>query len=121
MRTGAVGAMAVVGLLAIGVSAGYAQRIFAGFYGTTPPRLPNGNSFQGAFNFCRVMFTSNRREKRGWDTDYPGADINFSVRLSELTRTRITRQSHHRGQPEHVVVRLTDQTLFQCPFVLMED
>ena len=41
-------------------------------------------SFTGAFNFCRIMFASNRREKRGWDTDYPGADINFSIRLAEL-------------------------------------
>jgi len=66
------------------------------------------------------MFTSNRREKRGWDTDYPGADINFSVRLAELTRTRVTKGSHG-TDPEHVVVRLTDEALFQCPFVLMED
>src|SRR5215218_3565901 len=120
MRTGAVGAMAVVGLLAIGVSAGYAQRIFAGFYGTTPARFPNGNTFQGSFTFCRVMFSSNRREKRGWDTDYPGADINFSIRLAELTRTRVTKQATG-TDPEYVVVRLTDPELFQCPFVLMED
>src|SRR6188472_2256528 len=121
MRRGAVGAMAVVGLLAIGVGAGYAQRIFAGFYGTTPPRFPNANSFQGTFTFCRVMFSSNRREKRGWDTDYPGADINFSIRLSELTKTRVTRQADEGGDPEYVVVRLTDPALFQCPFVLFED
>src|SRR5215216_1076347 len=107
----------IVGLIVAAAAIGYAQEIFSGYYGYTPPRFASADTFQGAFNFCRVMFTSNRREKRGWDTDYPGADINFSVRLSELTRTRITRQSHHRGQPEHVVVRLTDQTLFQCPFV----
>src|SRR5215216_3086427 len=111
----------IVGLIVAAAAIGYAQQIVSGYYGYTPPRWPTANTFKGAFNMCRVMFTSNRREKRGWDTDYPGADINFSVRLSELTRTRITRQSHHRGQPEHVVVRLTDQTLFQCPFVLMED
>jgi hypothetical protein len=59
------------------------------------------------------MFQSNRREKRGWDTDYPGADINFSVRLAELTRSggddarrgRRTRRSSS---------RLTDDALFQC-------
>src|SRR6188472_979090 len=120
MRRGAVGAMAVVGLLAIGVGAGYAQRIFAGFYGTTPPRFPNDRSFQGTFTFCRVMFSSNRREKRGWDTDYPGADINFSIRLSELTKTRVARQVTG-TDPEYVTVRLTDPALFRCPFALMED
>jgi hypothetical protein len=81
--------------------------------------MPDANSFTGGFNFCRLMFTSNRREKRGWDTDYPGADINFSIRLSELTKTRVTRQPG--GDPEYVVVRATDAALFQCPFVLVED
>jgi hypothetical protein len=107
-------------VLACAAGIGYAQQIFAGYYGYTPPRFPTANSFKGAFNFCRVMFSSNRREKRGWDTDYPGADINFSIRISELTKTRVTMQ-HAGGDPDHVVVRLTDQALFQCPFVLMED
>src|SRR5919107_256774 len=120
MRTRTVAALALSGVLGIGIGAGYAQRIFAGFYGTTPPRFPNEHSFQGSFTFCRVMFSSNRREKRGWDTDYPGADINFSIRLGELTRTRVTKQVTG-TDPEYVVVRLTDAHLFQCPFVLMED
>jgi hypothetical protein len=115
-----VGALAVMAILVIGVTSGYAQRIFAGFYGTTAPRFPNKDSFQGTFTFCRAMFNSNRREKRGWDTDYPGADINFSIRLSELTKTRVARQAVG-TDPEYVVVRLTDAALFQCPFVLMED
>jgi hypothetical protein len=100
----------VVAVLGLGIGTGYAQRIFAGFYGTTPPRRPTANSFQGSFTFCRVMFSSNRREKRGWDTDYPGADINFSIRLSELTRTRVARQTTG-TDPEYVVVRLTDPEL----------
>lgn len=110
----------LIGILAVGVSIGHAQRIFGGFYGTTPPRFPTAASFKGGFNFCRVMFSSNRREKRGWDTDYPGAEINFSIRLSELTKTHVTRQPAS-TESEHVVVRLTDAALFQCPFVLMED
>jgi len=109
-----------IALVVIGAGASYAQ-IFRGYYGSTPARWPTANSFKGAFNHCRIMFTSNRREKRGWDTDYPGADINFSVRLSELTRTRVTRQTTGNKDPEYVVVRLTDQNLFQCPYALMED
>ena len=111
---------ALVAALAVTAGIGYGQQIFSGYYGSTPPRFPAPTSFRGAFNFCRVMFTSNRREKRGWDTDYPGADINFSIRLSELTRTRVTLQDKG-GDPDHVVVRLTDEALFQCPFVLLED
>ena len=120
MRRWLVCAVVMAGVLAIGVGTGYAQRIFAGFYGTTPPRFPTDTSFQGSFTFCRVMFSSNRREKRGWDTDYPGADINFSIRLSELTRTRVAHQTGS-TDPEYVVVRLIDPALFQCPYVLMED
>jgi hypothetical protein len=102
------------------VAVTYAQQIWRGGYGYTPPRFPTKDSFQGTFNFCRLMFTSNRREKRGWDTDYPGADINFSVRIAELTKTRVAMPPAG-GDPEHVVVRLTDDWLFQCPWLLMED
>ena len=86
-----------------------------------PPRFPVEHSFDGAFNFCRGMYTSVRREPRGqgWWTDYPDADINFSIRLAELTKTRVSRMPG--GEPNHLVVRLTDDALFQCPFLLMED
>jgi hypothetical protein len=69
------------------------------------------------------MFESNRREKRGWSTDYPGADLNFSTRLQELTRAPVTmRPDADEGElPDAVVVRLTDDTLFKCPYILMED
>ncbi len=110
----------VVGVLAAGAGTGYAQRIFAGFYGRTPPRFATADSFQGGFTFCRAMFTSDRREKRGWETDYPGADINFSIRLGELTKTRVARQAKS-TDPEHVVVRLTDPELFKCPYLLFQD
>jgi hypothetical protein len=55
----------------------------------------------------------------GWWTDYPDADINFSIRLSELTKTHISKQSN--GEPNHLVVRLTDDALFNCPWLEMED
>jgi hypothetical protein len=116
-------AAAVTVLLGVGVGIGLAQQIWAGGYGTTPPRFPTSSSFTGSFNFCRVMFASNRREKRGWDTDYPGADLNFSVRLSELTKAdvKMTHESGEDQTPDAVVVRLTDAALFECPFTLMED
>jgi hypothetical protein len=77
--------------------------------------------FDGRFNFCRLMYTSVVREEggMGWGTDYPGADQNLSIRLSELTKTAINKQPD--GQPTHVVVRATDPLLFQCPWVQMSD
>ena len=68
------------------------------------------------------MFTSNRREKQGWGTDYPGADINFSIRIAELTKIRVRMVSNGEApEPDAVVVRLTDDALFRCPFTFMED
>lgn len=87
----------------------------------TPPKFATADSFDGAFNFCRLMYDSVRREEggAGWSTDYPDADRNFSIRLSELTKTRVSRVPG--GEPNHLVIRPTDEALFQCPFVQMSD
>ena len=113
----------IIGALGAAATATYAQRIWGGFYGRTPPKFPTATTFDGNFHFCRVLFESDRREKQGWGTDYPGADINLSVRLSELTKVRVTmtRDGGEDDVPDTVVVRLTDAALFQCPFTLMED
>jgi len=119
-----VATAAVTGaLIMLCAAGGLAQRIWYGGYGYTPPRFQTAQSFKGSFNFCRAMFESNRREKRGWSTDYPGADLNFSTRLAELTRASVTmRHDAEEGEaPDAVVVRLTDDALFKCPFLLMED
>jgi hypothetical protein len=112
-----------IGVVLAGVLVCYAQQIWSGGYGYTPPRFPTATSFTGSFNFCRLMFNSNRREKSGWSTDYPGADLNFSTRLAELTKTdvKMGRGNGEDEAPDAVVVRPTDAALFQCPFILMED
>ena len=77
-------------------------------------------SFDGAFNFCRIIFSqSNDGDGGNWSVDYPRADVNLSIRLSELTRTRISRDSS--GEPNHVLLRLTDDLMFQCPFIMMTE
>ena len=68
------------------------------------------------------MYPSDTASKaaQGWRTDYPGADINFSVRFAELTKTAVSIDGE--GDPEHFVVRSSgDDNLFHCPFVHMED
>jgi Domain of unknown function (DUF4159) len=83
-------------------------------------RTPAADTFDGAFNFCRVMFQSSRGgDGGGWGVDYPRADVNLSIRLAELTRTRISLQPS--GEPNHVVLTLTDPELFQCPFIMMTE
>lgn len=115
----------LVTLVLASMAATAAAQIWVGGYGgRTRPRYPTATTFQGGFNFCRVMFMSDRREKQGWGTDYPGADINFPIRVSELTKITVTRQhddGEGGGDPESVVVRLTDEALFKCPFIFMQD
>ena len=88
------------------------------------PRVPApsaiGASNPAAFRFCRIRFrTSPAGDGNGWYVDYPRADVNLSLRLSQLTRTPIDQTGE--GDPVHVVVTLTDAELFQCPFVMMTE
>jgi hypothetical protein len=71
--------------------------------------------------YCRAYYRSvlNTGSGSGWDTDYPAADNNFSVRLAELTRVPV--KFGPERQPHHVVVALADPLLFRCPIVFIED
>lgn len=81
---------------------------------------PTESSFDGQFNFCRIAFQSGRfRRGSGWSVDYPRADVNLSIRLSELTRTRVSFDAAN--EPRHFVLQLTDPLLYRCPFVMMTE
>ena len=86
-----------------------------------PVRVPPLNFEDGGFTACKLMYTSSRREAGGigWSTDYPYAAINLMRRLSELTKTRVSRDPQH--EVNYWVVRLTDPTLFDCPVLLGTD
>jgi hypothetical protein len=116
-------ARALVLVLLVAATAA-AQEWFRGYgrgFNRVPPRLPNAASYDAAFTFCRGMFTQYRGEPSGsgWSTDYPDADVNFSIRLSELTKTAVSRQPT--GDPNHLVVPLSHDYLFNCPYLHMED
>ena len=100
-----------------------AQRIWVGGgrFWRTPPKWAKPENFDGSFNFCRAYYTSDRHEDggTGWDTDFPGADNNFSVRLGELTKMPI--KMDKTGQPDYVVVRITDPLMAHCAIVHFED
>ena len=106
---------AAVVVAALAASAGYAQ-VFRG--GARFP-MATANSFDGAFQYCRTMYRGIQvGDGGGWSTDYPDADLNFSTRLGELTKTPISRNKRT-GEPNHVIVPLTDPLLFRCPFIMM--
>jgi hypothetical protein len=111
---------AILGLLILVAVSGAthveAQRRGFGRYGV---RLATPQDFDGAFHFCRVAFRAGRGDGGNWSVDYPRADVNLSIRLSELTKARVSFDDQR--EPNHVVVRLTDDALFQCPFVMMTE
>jgi hypothetical protein len=100
-----------------------AQRIFVGGGGRSrfSPNFARLEDFDGSFVYCRGFYRSVRGEAggQGWSTDYPGADNNFSIRLSELTRVPVKWDPER--QPIFVVVRLNDPLLYRCPMLFMED
>jgi hypothetical protein len=115
-----VRAAALILALVLALAAtGEAQRRGGGRGGfNVRPAVPE--DFDGSWQFCRVAFRQNRNgDGGGWSVDYPRADINMSVRLSELSKTTVSFAGPQ--EPNHVVIRLTDPTLFQCPFIMMTE
>ncbi len=114
-------ACVVLVALAVGASA-LAQRPWGrgGWY-RMPPKYPVAEPVHRDFTFSRILYQSDRREPggQGWYTDYPTADQNLMIRLSELTTTHVGFDEH--DEPDHVVLRLTDEALFNYPFIFMSD
>ena len=61
------------------------------------------------FTFARVRYDS--YDRGGWAVDYPDSDLNFSLRLQQLTSLKVN--------PDPVVVSLTDDNIFDYPFLYM--
>jgi hypothetical protein len=94
-----------------------AQRGGGGYYGV---RRPAADTFKGDFTFCRLAFRAAYGGfGGGWGVDYPRADENLSIRLMEVTKTRVTQDGE--GNPYPVIVRLTDPSVFRCPFLMMSE
>jgi hypothetical protein len=96
---------------------GEAQRR-GGRYAPTA-RLATPADSDGAFHFCRAYFRVGPGDGGNWSVDYPRADINVSIRLSEVTKTRVSFDEAR--EPNHLLIRLIDDALFQCPFVMMTE
>lgn len=75
------------------------------------PRWDVAAPFLGdTFTFARVRFDSLYRPDK-WATDWPDSDLNFSLRLQQLTSLKVN--------PDPVIVELTDPKLFDYPFLYM--
>jgi hypothetical protein len=102
-------------ILVVGAAATVAAQFQRGFFGA---RVARAEDYTGLFHFCRLVYQGGRGGAGGsWTTDYPRADINMSIRLAELTRTRVSFTTA--GEPNHLLVQATDDELLRCPFVIM--
>ncbi len=68
----------------------------------------NENHPGDLFTFVRIRYDSYGRRSK-WRTDYPDSDLNFSLRLQQLTTLNVN--------PNPIVLGLTDERLFDYPFV----
>jgi len=105
----------------------YAQRdLFSGFGSLRgeqgdPAELPPREWPDRDTAGCHMLYTSVRREANGsgWRTDYPWAQRNLLIRMSELTKARVSWLKPH--VPHVWLVRLTDPALFECPYLMASD
>jgi len=114
--------LALLALLAasVVVEAQFRRRGGGGFQRGFGVRVAKPEDFVGGFQFCRVAYNSDFRGDGGnWSVDYPRADINLSIRLSELTRAYVSTDSG--GEPIPLLIRLTDDVMFECPFIMMTE
>jgi hypothetical protein len=88
-----------------------------GFFGM---RLPPNPQYDGAFQYCRGVYKRHPRgDGGGWMTDYPQADQNLPYRFAELTKAAVSRDEN--GNFNHAIVSLTDDALYRCPIVIMQE
>jgi hypothetical protein len=115
-------ALAMLVLLLVVASLAAAQRDGRrGGFGRRSYSSATLDDFDGSFQFCRVMF---RRASNGdggtWDVDFPRADQNLSIRLSELTKTPVGFDAD--AMPKHLLLSLQDQSvLSHCAFIMMTE
>jgi len=81
-----------------------------------PAQLPDRNVAG-----CHLLYTSVRREANGagWRTDYPWGQRHLLLRLSEMTKTHVSWLAP--SVPHVWLVRLTDDALFGCPYLMASD
>jgi hypothetical protein len=107
----------VLGLVAMLIAVRVEAQFGRSFFGT---RRATEKDIDGTFQFCRVEFRSHRDGDGGdWAVDWPRADINLSIRLAELTKTTVGKSPS--GDPHFLLVRLTDDVMYQCPFIMMTE
>ena len=83
-------------------------------------KRPDHITWNSDFTFCRLAFRqAYDGDGGGWGVDYPRADMNLPIRLSELTKTPVNFDQDR--EPNHVVIQANEPELFKCPFVMITE
>ena len=110
-------ALTVALLLAASVSAAQFRR--GGRGGRTPVLRPSRTTTARSSSAASCSGADPNGDGGDWSVDWPRADENLSIRLSELTKTPVGMDAD--GIPKHLLLRLTDPMLFRCPFIMMTE
>jgi len=113
----AVAATAIVLILAASVALAQRGRM-RNPYGR-PAEYATMDDFDGGFQFCRLVFRQGNGDGAGWGVDWPRADMNLSIRLSEITRVPVSMEGPE--EPKTLLVRLNTPEMFHCPFIMMTE
>lgn len=115
--------LSLVGLVLLGSAVAVAQRGWnryrGGYSGGDRNGVPtweiDAEMPSDTFTFARVRYDSYGRgygrRGGGWATDYPDSDLNFSLRLQQLTSLKVN--------PHPTIVTLTDPDLADYPFLYL--
>jgi len=120
MRTRALATLVLILVLASLAAAQRGGRRGGGF-GQRSYAYATVDDFDGSFQFCRVVFRQASNGDGGnWSVDFPRADQNLSIRLSELTKTPVGFDADL--MPKHLLVSLRDPSaLSHCAFIMMTE
>ena len=108
--------MGIVSLILAGVAAAQRGRWDSRSRGYSRGGVPNWeideNFKDDLFTFVRIRYDSYGGRGRGgggWRTDWPDSDLNFSLRLQQLTTLKVN--------PDPIILELIDDRLLDYPFI----
>jgi hypothetical protein len=114
--------LAALGIVALVIASRVDAQFRRGARSFSNTALARSDDFDGRFHFCRIAFNNGLGgdfQSSEWWVDFPRADINLSIRLSELTRTNVSRDID--GEPYNLLLTLMSPELFDCPFIMMTE
>ena len=117
-RTALVAIALMVALASVAL-AQFRGRGGRGLYSGRPARFATLDDFNGGFQFCRVVFRQGNGDGAGWNVDWPRADKNLSIRLSELTGTPVSMDENR--EPKTLLFNLNRPEISHCPFIMMTE